>query len=214
MHSLGNKIYVKRGEDFILKFGSEDTEPLVLQADIDTSKHYYFIVITLASTTYKQDGRHINTRWLDCSNVIKFTNTDIQYIGTSTTVGDTSSYSYVYCRTNSDGNKTYFYYDDDETETAYSFTFVVNYDTDESMELTDRRYEGTVRLVDGQPMSTYLLALANKYNLALSEETMSAAYQALLNINASELSSLDVSRPLNRLSTDIPLLKFDLIVEE
>lgn len=207
MKVLGNKIYIVKGEDFTLKFGSQNVEPLVIPASYD----YPFIVITLQSTVFRQAGQYTNVRWLDCKNVPKFTYSDIQYIGTDEP-SDTTALKYVYCQTVDDVNE-YFYYNESGEKVEYSLNFLVHYDTEESDELVDRKYFGKVTLVAGQPMSTYLFSLVDKYGLSLSEQTMTAAYNALSNINAKELDGLDVNRPLNKLTVRTDLLNFELYSE-
>lgn len=222
MRSLGNKIYVTQGEDFTLKFGQQTVAPLIIPA----AYKYPFLVVTLRSTLYHQDEQYINVRWLDCKDVPKFTYTEIVDLGTSDEVPATylteAAKTRVFMYTDSDANKQYFYYKsntsgtstlDTDSKTTYQFQFLVHYDTDESCELVDRKYLGEVRLLNGEPMSTYLYSLVDKYELTLSETTMTAALNALINYRAKELENLDINKPLHTLTTDMSLLCFELYTE-
>lgn len=213
MKVLGNKIYVQKGEEFIIKFGAHTVAPLV----ISNSYEYPFIVVTLKSTQYKQADQYTSVRWLDCKNVLKFDESKIVHLGMTTiddaiVPSDDVGYKRVYSVSDEDGELSYFYYDGTNRE-EYSFIFVVKYDVDESNELVDREYLGEVHLIDGSTTASYLYELCAKYNLILSEETMINAYNALLSIKASELTNLMANEPIHTKTSNLLLSKFILFLE-
>lgn len=65
MRMVGNDIYIQRGETFAIDFRlkNDKGQPLVL---LNRWKHPY-IIITIGSTLYTQEGRQSDSYWLDVS---------------------------------------------------------------------------------------------------------------------------------------------------
>lgn len=213
MKALGNKIYIQRGESFVVKFGAHNIAPLVIK----NSYEYPFIIVMLKSTQYKQFDQYISMRWLDCKNVLKFDNNNIMHLGVSTInnaiiPNDDNGFKRVYSVSDINGILTYFYYTGSNRK-EYSFAFAVAYDNDESNEFVDREYIGEVHLIDGKTTASYLYELCDKYNLILSEKTMLNAYNALLSIKASELATFTVNNPIYIKTSSLLLCKFNLFSE-
>ena len=205
---------VKRGETFTLLFGdSEMTPPLVFT----NAFSHPFIILHIKSMKYPQLERYNVCRWFDCKNVIRFKEARISEV-----VGDWHTASIpdsdkglengVYTRVyhSSDDNK-YFYLESQGKRKEYSFKFKIVFYDDDICDLIDDRYFCELSIVDGYSLKQELTNLIHKYGLEALE--MDEMLQALQNINAPELDELELDAPLVRLSMNIPINQFEIIVE-
>lgn len=220
MQVLGNRVFVKQGESFTLRFGdTENVAPLI----ITSALRHPFITVELKSTTYPQKGQNGITKWLNCKDVPRFKEARIMYLGSGTIsdvelpdddVGPVDGvFKRVYAVEVANGEFVYFYLADNEERVQYSFKFKVVYSRDESIELVNNEYIGGLSLVDGQTLKEQLRQLCANYKLTPSVNGMSNMLQALRNINAPELETLDTEMPLSLLTLNVPLYQFKIFVE-
>lgn len=219
---LGNRIWVKRGESFTIKFGdSSECAPIVLS---DTLKNTY-IVVRLVSTSYPQEGRYELLHWLDCQKVIRFKETRIMPITSLSVLPEDDTgpdekgvYKRVYSYT-ALGETTY-YYRASKAELPgslknYSFKFKVKYSHEESCKLIDNEYICELYLVSGQTVAERLKELCDEYKLTIPDGFTKVIdyYNALLNINVPDIEHMPLEGALLSQTYNKPLGKFNLYVE-
>lgn len=73
MRILGTDIYAQRNETFGIDFTvrNADGTPYIVSSELDNP----YLLLSIASTNYKQDNRYIKNYWLDMSNYPRFENT-------------------------------------------------------------------------------------------------------------------------------------------
>lgn len=224
MKVLNDRVFVKRGESFVLKFGDTDNVPPLV---FGSRLIHPFIVLRIISTTYPQKGRYVMTRWLNCRNVLRFQDAHIMHLGTGSTINDVTIPSdddgkihdnmlkRVYSVTNDNGEIVYFYFfhyvEDPVKRKEYGFKFKVAFDNTDMQELVDNEYLVEVALVDGESTKELLSTICAQHNITATN--MGDMFRALQNINAPELQQVEIDAPLSRLTLNIPLYQFKLYVE-
>ena len=215
---LGNRVFVKCGESFTLKFGkTEYLPPLVLTS----AMRHPFITVSIKSMTYPQTDRYEMVRWLNCKNVLRFSDAAIMHLGTGTMSSarvpgdDTGSQGGVYKRVYSvldNGKLVYFYCKSSSSDRIeYKFNWKVIFSSEETQQMTDNEYLVNVNLIDGQSMKETLSHICGKYGINVL--TMNDMVSALQNINAPELETLSLGNPLSVITINVPLYQFNIYME-
>lgn len=221
MKVLNNRVIIKRGESFVLKFGNTELmHPLVLTKSF---KHP-FIMLGIKSMTYPQQDRYLIIHWLDCQKMIRFEEPEAMYLGNNDIENvvipddDNGPSDGIYKRlyyTITNGKANYFYCESVETSSKilknYTCNFKVAFGTDETLKMVDNNYICDMRLIDGQTTKAALNSLCDKYNITVTD--MGDMFRALQNIHAPELKCIDINAPLAALNINIPLYQFNIYVE-
>ena len=179
-----------RGEPFTLDFNvtNEDGSPYVLGNLLNP-----YLLITIASSKYKQDNRLIKKLWIPLTGYKKFKNTQIvpaiefdQFppINPNTNLLYTDDYYENVFSANDEEGERYVYYDMDEMKYVdYEFRVIVAIDRTITSELVDQEYTYSVKLLSGQNTYDYI---KRNYDTIIKgkENTVLAMYNELVKAKA------------------------------
>lgn len=220
---LGNRIWIKRGESFIINFGNDECAPIILSNTLNNA----YIIVRLMSTRYPQRGHYESLRWFDCKKVIRFKETRIMPVTSLSVLPEDDTgpdkngvYKRVYSYTNN-GETTYHYIvsKDESSKNIvlkdYSFKFKVKYSHNESCKLIDNEYICEIYLVSGQTVAERLKELCDEYKLVIPDGFTKVIdyYNALFNINVPDIERMPLEGALVSQTYNKPLGKFNLYVE-
>ena len=154
----GNDIIIHRGETFTLSMNIKmrDGTPFIMTYDPDNKEaHNPYMLITVASSKYKQTGSYIKNFWLPMNDLPSFTSSEIQQVKDFNNMNsDSSDEKYLYFVTDAnDGAGGYYYINDDNEPVEYKCSFSQPFSHEYTNSLVSQSYYYSVTYVDG-PLNT------------------------------------------------------------
>ncbi len=219
MKSLGNTLYITRGETFVLGRSvckSNGYTPYVLSSNVQNP----YIVITVQSDNFKADGSYKHTFWLDISDYLRFTITNVVPLTTALlSNSDIGCGTAQYCvyevpDDNQDSGYAYYYSADGKNLTEYEgFNFKKVFTAQETSEWIEQQYLYNIKLIGGVTTTETLTGLYQStfpdYKLPSAESTM---YEQIKKVRPDLVEGIDYNKPLATITTQEVLQKTSKII--
>ena len=219
MNSLGNTLYVTRGETFVLGRSickSNGYTPYVLSSNVQNP----YIVITVQSDNFRTDKGYKHTFWLDISDYLSFTLKQVVALTTASLLSSDIGYNTAqYCvyevpDDTQDSGYAYYYSADGTTLTEYEgFIFKKVFTAQETSEWIERQYLYNIKLIGGITTTETLTGLYQSvfpdYELPSAESIM---YEQIKKIRPDLVEGIDYNKPIATITTQEVLQRTSKII--
>jgi len=199
MRTLGTTLIVNRGETFSLtrKAFNFDGTPIILSNNLINP----YLVITVSSTNYPQEGKYVKKIWYSLSEYSKFASTEPYLVIQIDTPPDGDvAYQRVYYIVDDDGEKQYYYYDG-TSMLEYYFEFTVQFLNDYTKDWVEQEYSYSVVLCDGTRMYDFLLGIyVNLYPTEVPPTNNTQLYLEICKTNPDLVKNVNYTSPLSSFS--------------
>ena len=154
MRILGTTIEINRGEVFTLRYSLADTDGVPYMIPDDWKNPY--LVITVASTIYRQKGRWSKNYWLDLSTYPKFRY--MKPVAIASLDDPPPVEKALYYIMQPSGEKEYYYYEND-TYKPYKFTFSKTFLYHDTKQWIESIHRYQLKVASGQCSRDWLTAI-------------------------------------------------------
>ena len=235
MLTHGNEIIIRRGETWTLSklIENKDGSPYIISSVL--ANPYWRI--TIASAIYNAANRYVVNKWLSLKDFPRFYYTrplniadygltfadatlpflheggEVDFTGDETSGYANIAIFYEKCPNGVTNYKYWEYINNIEDNfegkwVDYKCPIITSFSNEITSELVEQNYFYNIALIDGADTRQYLINLAKDLKI-LDYEVMSneQLYDAIKNENESYVDNIDVSRPIQVINTEYPILE-------
>lgn len=235
MLTHGNEIIIRRGETWTLSklIENKDGSPYIISSAL--ANPYWRI--TIASAIYNAANRYVINKWLSLKDFprfyytrplniadygLTFADATLPFLNEDDQVdftGDeTSGYANIaiFYEKSPNGVTNYKYWEyinniEDNFEgkwVDYQCPIVTSFTNDITSQFVEQNYFYNITLVDGVDTRQYLIDLAKGLKISgYIDMTVEKLYEAIKNKNESYVKNIDVSRPIQTINANYPILE-------